>query len=89
MMYPTAKVLTQQGAKIVLSVDWMGAERVIRLDDNASATAPSMQGYSHGRWQGKTLYVDTQHFSANPIGNMFSVAARILRRHASVQDSSR
>lgn len=77
MMYPTAKVLAQQGEQIMLNVDWMGAERIIHMDalQHPPADEVALHGYSVGRFDGATLYVDTRNFSANPIGNMFSIAA--------------
>jgi len=42
-------------------------------DKNPEAGQQFAQGYSIGRWEGSTLYVDTQNFSPNPIGNMFSL----------------
>lgn len=60
MMYPTAKVLAQQGEQILLNIDWMGAQRTIYMDGRSYPEPDQqyLQGYSTGRWEGATLYVE-------------------------------
>jgi hypothetical protein len=55
---------------VVMKVDWMDSERVIYLDGrkHPPATETSLHGHSVGRWEGKTLVVETTNFKEHPMG---------------------
>jgi hypothetical protein len=70
MFYPVANVITVQRDRVVMKVDWMDSERIVYLDGRAHppAAQTSLQGHSVGRWDGKTLVVETTNFKEHPIG---------------------
>lgn len=71
-----ATTVVELGTGIVrFKLDSMGVERVVHLDqaEHPAALEPTMQGHSIGRWEGKTLVVDTVGYAANPQGYGFDV----------------
>jgi hypothetical protein len=82
MHYPAANRIEITRDVVNIHVDWMDAERVVYLDGRKpSANAkPTMQGFSTGKWEGKTLVVDTTHFAEHPEGNAMGLPSG-LRKH--------
>ena len=64
MFYPVATTITVQRDRVVMDIDWMDSERTVYLDGRAHppASQTSLQGHSVGRWDGKTLVVETTNF---------------------------
>jgi hypothetical protein len=75
MFYPVATTITVQRDRVVMDVDWMDSERVVYLDGRAHppATQTFLQGHSVGRWEGKTLVVETTNFKDHPMGLSMSM----------------
>jgi hypothetical protein len=77
MFYPVATVITVQRDRVVMKVDWMDSERTVYLDGRAHppAAQTSLQGHSTGRFDGKTLVVETANFKEHPLGLSLSMPA--------------
>jgi hypothetical protein len=82
MFYPVANTITVQRDRVVMRVDWMDSERIVHLDGRAHppAAQTSRQGHSVGRWDGKTLVVETTNFTENPIGLSLSMPASAQKK---------
>jgi hypothetical protein len=82
MLYPVANVITVQRDRVVMKVDWMDSERIVYLDGRAHppATQTSLQGHSVGRWEGKTLVIETTNFRDHPIGLSLSMPASTQKK---------
>jgi hypothetical protein len=82
MLYPVANTITVQRDRILMKVDWMDSERIVYLDGRAHppAAQTSLQGHSVGRWQGKTLVVETTNFKENPIGLSVSMPSSTQKK---------
>jgi hypothetical protein len=70
MFYPVATTIRVQPDRVVMDVDWMDTERVIYLDGRKppAANQTTLHGHSVGRWDGKTLVVETTNFREHPMG---------------------
>jgi hypothetical protein len=70
MFYPVATKITVEPQRVVMKVDWMDSERVIYLDGrkHPAPTQTTLLGHSVGRWEGKTLVVETTNFKEHPMG---------------------
>jgi hypothetical protein len=68
MFYPVATTIRVQPDRVVIDVDWMDSERTVYLDGRKPPAAPSLHGHSVGRWEGKTLIVETTNFTEHPMG---------------------
>jgi hypothetical protein len=70
MFYPVATTIKVEPNRVVLDVDWMDSERVVYLDGrkHPPATETTFLGHSVGRWEGKTLVVETTNFKEHPMG---------------------
>jgi Family of unknown function (DUF6152) len=70
MFYPVANTITVQPDRVLMKVDWMDSERTIYLDGrkHPPASQTFLQGHSVGRWEGKTLVVETTNFKEHPMG---------------------
>jgi hypothetical protein len=82
MFYPVANTITVQKDKVVMKVDWMGAERTIYLDGRKRppATETTLHGYSVGKWEGDTLVVETTNFKEHPMGLSTSLPSSTQKR---------
>jgi hypothetical protein len=94
MFYPVATVITVARDRVVMNVDWMDSVRTIYLDGRTHppATQTSLQGHSVGRWDGKTLVVETTNFKDNPLGlslSMPSSTQKKLTERFSVSDDGK
>jgi hypothetical protein len=75
MLYPVTSVVEVGADTVKLHVDWMSSERVVYLDGRGHPAdgEPSLHGHSIGRWEGKTLVVDTAQFTAHKEGMAMGV----------------
>jgi hypothetical protein len=82
MFYPVANTITVQRDRVVMNVDWMDSERTIFLDGRAHppAAQTSLQGHSVGRWDGKTLVVETTNFRDHPMGLSLSMPSSTQKK---------
>ena len=81
MFYPVATTITAQQDRVVMKVDWMESERTIFLDGRkAPANQTSLFGHSVGRWEGKTLVVETTNFKEHPMGLSMSLPSSTQKR---------
>ena len=68
MFYPVATTIKAEKDRVVLDVDWMDSERVVYLDGRKAPAQATMLGHSVGRWEGKTLVVETTNFKEHANG---------------------
>jgi hypothetical protein len=70
MFYPVANTITVSRDRVVMDVDWMDSERIVYLDGRAHppASQTTYLGHSTGKWEGKTLVVETTNFKEHPMG---------------------
>jgi hypothetical protein len=82
MFYPVANTITVQKDRVVMKVDWMDSERTVFLDGRAHppAAQTSLQGHSVGRWDGKTLVVETTNFRDHPMGLSLSMPSSTQKK---------
>jgi hypothetical protein len=73
--YPVATTIEVQKDRVLIRTDWMDADRVVYLDGRAHPPAGQtfLHGHSVGRWEGKTLVVETTNFSEHPMGSSTTV----------------
>jgi hypothetical protein len=73
--YPVATTIDVQKDRVLIKTDWMDTDRVVYLDGRAHppASQTSLHGHSVGRWEGKTLIVETTNFSEHPMGTSTNV----------------
>ena len=92
MFYPVADTITVQRDRVVMKVDWMDSERIIYLDGrkHPPASETSLHGHSVGRWEGKTLIVETTNFKEHQMGLSTSLPSstgkRLTERFGLTQD---
>jgi hypothetical protein len=82
MHYPTANVIEVGKDVVRIHLDWLDAERVIYMDGRKppANAKPTLQGFSTGHWEGKTLVVDTTQFAEHPEGNALGLPSSV-RKH--------
>jgi hypothetical protein len=74
MILPDLKRIAISRSAIDIENDTDGARRTIHMDAATHAGAiPSNQGHSIGKWEGKSLVVDTTHFAYHGIGHGYGV----------------
>jgi hypothetical protein len=74
MVTPDLKRITKGDGVILIDGEFDGAQRIIHMDNSTHEGAPvSVQGYSVGRWEGKTLVIDTTRFADNAMGNAYGL----------------
>jgi len=75
MFYPVANTITVEKDRVVIKVDWMDSERIVYLDGrkHPPATQTTLLGHSVGRWEGKTLIVETTNFKEHLMGLSMSL----------------
>jgi hypothetical protein len=68
--YPVATTITVQKDKVIIKTDWMDTTRTVYLDGrpHPPASQKFLHGHSVGRWEGKTLVVETTNFTEHPMG---------------------
>jgi hypothetical protein len=69
-VYPVATKIDVQKDKVLLKTDWMETERTVYMDGrkHPPATQTFLHGHSVGRWEGKTLVVETTNFKEHKSG---------------------
>ena len=82
MFYPVANTITVEKDKVVMKVDWMDSTRTVYLDGrkHPPASETSLHGHSVGRWEGKTLIVETTNFKEHPMGLSTSVPSSTQKK---------
>ncbi len=74
MLTPDLKRITKGDGVILIDGEFDGAQRAIHMNVSTHASAPfSIQGHSIGRWEGKSLVIDTTHFADNAMGNAYGL----------------
>jgi len=92
MFYPVATNIDVQKDKVVIKIDWMDTTRTIYLDGRKHPPAGETfeHGHSVGRWEGKTLVVETTNFKEHPMGLSMSVPSssqkKLMERFALGED---
>jgi hypothetical protein len=82
MFYPVANTITVQRDRVLMRVDWMDSQRIVYLDGRTHppASETSLQGHSVGRWEGKTLVVETTNFKDHPMGLSMALPGSTQKR---------
>ena len=81
MITPDLKRITKGDGVILIDGEFDGAQRIVHMDVSTHDGAPvSVQGHSVGRWEGKTLIIDTTHFADNAMGNAYGLRSG-ARKH--------
>ncbi len=76
MITPDLKRITKGDGVILIDGEFDGAQRTVHMDVSTHEGAPvSIQGHSVGRWEGKTLIIDTVRFTDSAIGNAYGLAS--------------
>ena len=65
MVYPVQTEIRNLTDRVLISIDWMGVERLVYTDgrDHPKDGKRTLQGHTIGRWEGDTLVMDTTLFS--------------------------
>jgi Family of unknown function (DUF6152) len=81
MLTPDLKRIAKGDGVILIDGEFDGAQRVVHMDVSTHDGAPfSVQGHSVGRWEGKSLVIDTTHFADNAMGNAYGLPSG-ARKH--------
>ena len=86
MVMPNVFTVEIDASTVTFKGDYLDVERVVHLDERArpAAEAPTLFGYSLGRWEGGTLVVDTAGFTPQAEGFGFdrpsSAAKHLVER---------
>jgi hypothetical protein len=82
MFYPVANTITVQRDRVLMNVDWMDSQRVIYLDgrNHPPAAQTTLHGHSVGRWEGKTLVVETTNFKEHANGLSMALPSSAQKR---------
>jgi hypothetical protein len=81
MLTPDLKRITKGDGVILIDGEFDGAQRTVHMDISTHDGAPmSVQGHSVGRWEGKSLVIDTTHFTDNAMGNAYGLPSG-ARKH--------
>jgi hypothetical protein len=75
MVYPVATSVQVTDRTVVFEIDWLGAKRVVHLGvtGHPPDLQPTLQGHSIGRWEGRTLVVETIGFAPHAEGLGFAM----------------
>jgi hypothetical protein len=74
MVIPDVKSLEVRGDSVVIRGEFDNSGRTVHMDVTSHADAPtSVQGHSIGRWEGRTLVIDTARFIEHRSGNNWSL----------------
>lgn len=82
MFYPVARTIKVEKDRVILDVDWMDSERTVYLDgrQHPPATQTTLHGHSVGRWEGKTLIVETTNFNEHAMGLSTNLASSTQKK---------
>lgn len=74
MMTPDLKRITQGAGVIRIDGAFDGAQRTVHMDVATHEGArPAIQGHSIGRWEGRSLVIDTAQFAPHSLGNAYGL----------------
>ena len=75
MLYPVTNQIEVDGDVVRMRIDWMDSERVVHMDGRSHPQngVRLLHGHSIGRWDGKTLVIDTAQFADHSDGNFMTV----------------
>lgn len=74
MLAPDIKSIEVRDDAVLIRRGWDSVERTVHLNvDSHEGAVPSSQGHSIGRWEGRTLVVDTAAFAPHPSGIMMQL----------------
>lgn len=74
MVTPDLKRITKGDGVILIDGEFDGARRTVYMNAAGHDGArDSVQGHSLGRWDGKSLVIDTTHFADNAMGNAYGL----------------
>ncbi len=74
MITPDLKRISRGDGVILIEGEFDGAQRIIHMNVSAHDGAPaSVQGHSIGRWEGKSLIIDTVDFAYYALGNGYGL----------------
>jgi Family of unknown function (DUF6152) len=74
MLTPDLKRITRGDGVILIDGEFDGAQRTIYMNVSTHEGAPpSIQGHSIGRWEGKSLVIDTTQFAYYALGNGYGL----------------
>ena len=82
MFYPVANTIKVQKDRVTMDVDWMDTERTIWIDGRAHPPASQtfLHGHSVGKWEGKTLVVETTNFKEHLLGMSTSMPSSTQKK---------
>lgn len=80
MIMPDMKHISMRSDAIVIAAEFDGASRTIHIKPSAQPSIPSHQGHSIGRWEGKTLVVESSQFAYHGLGNGLGVPSGPQKR---------
>jgi Family of unknown function (DUF6152) len=82
MFYPVANTITVQKDRVLMDVDWMDSKRTVYLDGRKHPPASQvfLHGHSVGRWEGKTLVIETTNFKEHPSGLSMALPGSAQKR---------
>jgi hypothetical protein len=81
MTFTIQRTITVEDDAVTMDFDWMGAKRVVHLDqtEHPADLEPTTQGHSIGRWEGDTLVIDTIGFEPNLSGVNLGVPSGLAK----------
>lgn len=70
MLYPVANTIRVAKDRVTIDTDWMDTERTVWMDGrpHPPASQTFQHGHAVGKWEGKTLVVETTNFKDHPLG---------------------
>jgi Family of unknown function (DUF6152) len=81
MTAPDLKRITKGDGVILIDGEFDGAQRTIYTNISTHEGAPfSIQGHSLGRWEGKSLVIDTTRFADHAMGNAYGLPSGARKR---------
>jgi hypothetical protein len=82
MFYPVASSIKVEKDRVLLDVDWLDTTRIVYMDGRAHPPASQtfLHGHSVGRWEGKTLVVETTNFKEHPQGLSMSLPSSAQKK---------
>jgi hypothetical protein len=80
MLMPDMKHVAVSDGSITIRSEFDGAQRTILIKQAAHEPIPSHQGHSIGKWEGKTLVVETAQFAYHGLGNGLGVPSGTKKR---------
>ncbi|HTT03147.1 MAG TPA: DUF6152 family protein [Steroidobacteraceae bacterium] len=74
MVTPDLKRITKADGVLLIDGEFDGAQRTVYMNVATHDGVPqSIQGHSIGRWEGKTLVIDTTQFAYHRMGNAYGL----------------